>query len=475
MTVDLSIKTEPLPGFYREVYRHLYKLYAKDTPDKAQQYLIKSGYDEYQPDGLFIGSMTTTKKHGLTFAPTPWIDEVVTDRVFTVYGFGFSDIHFVVSKDKRELILIDTGTQPFSMEAAYDFLKSHHSSLPPLTTVFITHAHWDHIGGHTYLKSLNPKIKFYGRDNYHDVVHRVARNHSYKQTRGFGFREEWVTHYHPDIAIDSLTNVTVGESDIELIPVAGGETEDALLIHFPDLETIFVGDVIMPYYGEPTVEEGSIDETINTVNEILARNAKHVLHGHYGLTLIYPATTLPAFKDAYTWLVTETRKHLSNGYSAKEIIRLNLIPPGMQNHPEVFLGYITARRHIIARLADHMIGIWQEDSTRQQPEGIDNITAIEYGRMLDYYLDLSEREVTNMLEKMLDNGDFELALQMAVAAEQRYDNNDIRRLKERAADRNRNRGQFTDPFRLVFYTEMIDKEHKPIPANTIPARIKFSP
>ena len=456
-------QTEPMPGFYREVYHHLAKLYADDNPEKSHQMLVKSGYDEYQPDGLFIGATTTTKEKGLTFAPTPWIDEVVKGRVYSVYGFGFSDIHFVVSENKQELILIDAGTQPFSMDAAYSFLRQHYPELPSLTTVIITHAHWDHVGGHTFLRQLKPKVKFYGRANYHGVLHRVMRNHSYKQTRSRHFNDAWVKHYQPDVEIDKLSKINIGGSAIELIPVTGGETEDALLINFPSIETIFVGDVLMPYFGEPTVEEGFIDEALITMDEIIHRSPKHVLHGHYGLTFIYGAEEIKVFREAYAWLVQETRKHLSNGYSVKEIVRFNLIPPGLENYPNAFLGYLTPRNHIIARLSDHMMGIWQEDSTRQEPSGIDSITAVEYGRMLAYYLDLSERRVVKMLEKMLENGDFELALQMAVAAEGRYNSTKIKRLKERAADRNRNRGQFTDPFRLVIYTEMIEKEHKPIP------------
>ncbi len=458
--------TEPMPGFYREVYHHLAKLYAEGDPEKSHRYLIKSGYDEYQPEGLFMGATTTTKEKGLTFAPTPWIDEVVPGRVYTVYGFGFSDLHFIVSDNKQELILIDTGTQPFSMEEAYNFLMQNHPELPSLTTVFITHAHWDHVGGHTFVKKLNPSIKFYGRENYSKVIQRVMKNYSYQQTRGVGFKDKWVEGYQPDVAVNKITALTIGGSPIELIPVTGGETEDALLVNFPNLETIFVGDVLMPYYGEPTVEEGFIDEAINTMDEMLARRPKYILHGHFGLTLMYGSKELPAFRDAYAWLVAETKKHLNNGYSAKEIVRLNLIPPGLQNHPTLFLGYLTPRNHIIARLADHLTGIWQENSNRQEPGGIYNITAVEYGRMLDLYLGLSEREVVNALEKMIAEGDYELALQMAVAADARYNSPDITRLKERAADRNRNRGQFTDPFRLVVFTEMIGKEHKPIPLET---------
>jgi len=458
---------EPTPGFYREAYRFLSKLYADDgNTELADRYLKMSGYQDYEPKALFMGWFATTKEKGLLFSPTPWIEEVVSDRVYAVRGFGFSDMHFVVSDDGQELISIDAGTQPYSMEGALNFLRERYPDLPPLTTVFVTHAHWDHIGGFTYLKSLQPEVTFFGRGNYADTVHRVRRNHTYEQFRGAGSNDAWVSAYRPDTAVDSRTETTVGDTVVELVPVTGGETEDAMLINLPDLGVLFMGDALMPFYGEPWTEEGFIDDAMDTMDEALRRQPKHILHGHFGITVMYgePAQ-LSAYRDAYQWLVGEARKLLQNGYSAKDIVRLNLIPPGLQNQPQALFGYLSPRDHIIARTADHMVGIWQEDATGKEPEGLDVITSVEYGRLLELYLGLSAGEVEKALRRILDGGDNELALQMAVAAEARYpDNAEITQLKEEAADRLRSAVQYFDPFKFVTYTEMIGKEHRAIPA-----------
>jgi hypothetical protein len=187
---------EPTPGFYREVYHFLAKLYAANGEETlAEEYLHKSGYWDYEPKALFMGWFATTQEKGLRFAPTPWDEEIVPGRVLAVRGFGFSDIHFVVSDNGQELISIDAGTQPYSMEGAYDFIMQRYPDLPPLTTVFITHAHWDHIGGFTYLKTLRPEVTFYGRDNYAGTVSRSLRNHTYEQFRGDGFQDEWIRRF----------------------------------------------------------------------------------------------------------------------------------------------------------------------------------------------------------------------------------------------------------------------------------------
>lgn len=460
---------EPTPGFYREAYRYLAKLYAdKDEATLAAHYLRKSGYSDHPSKTLFMGWFVTTKKEGLLFAPTPWIEEVVTDRVFAVRGFGFSDLHFVVSADGQELISIDAGTQPDSMEAGYRFLMQRYPQLPPLTTAIITHAHWDHVGGYSYLKRLNPEIIFYGRENYRATLQRVMRNHTYQQFRGEDFQVEWVSRYQPDVAIDKLTTVTIGDSKVELIPVTGGETEDALLINLPELGVVFMGDALMPFYGEPWVEEGYIDEAIDTMNQALSRQPQHILHGHYGITVIYAnQQQLTAFRDAYQWLVSETRKHIENGYSAKDIIRLNLIPPGLQNTEQAFFSFLAPRDHIISRIADHMVGIWQEEKSGMEPGGLDTITSVEYGRLLEVYLDLSAGEVETMLGNILQGGDNQLALQMAVAAEKRYPySKAITQLRNEAADRLRSAAQYFDPFKFVTYSELAGKEHHSIPLVT---------
>ncbi|WP_421780779.1 MBL fold metallo-hydrolase [Kiloniella litopenaei] len=453
-------ETEPEPGFYREVYHHLAKIYENSRDEeKARNFLIKSGYKDYVPQTLIMGWFSSSKETGLLFSPTPWIEEVVPGKVFAVRGFGFSELHFIVSEDGQELISIDAGTQPFSMEAGYEYLLENFPNLPPLTTAFFTHAHWDHIGGHSFLKTLNPKIIFYGRENYHGTVDRALRNHTYEQFRSESYSHDWINSYHPDRAISERTSVQIGGTEFDLIPVTGGETEDAMLINMPAEQVVFVGDVLMPFYGEPWVEEGFIPEAIDTMDAIIAVKPKHILHGHYGINVLYnSAEVIVAYRNAYSWLVEETTRHLEAGYSVKDIVRLNLIPPSLRNNPETIIGFQAPRNHIIARLGDHMLGIWQEGITGKEPSGLDNLTSIEYGRLLELYLRLSAGEVEDALRVIIDGGDNELALKLAVAAEGRYEENaGIILLKEEAADRARGALQFFDPFGFVTYTEMIEK------------------
>ncbi|WP_415715913.1 MBL fold metallo-hydrolase [Roseibium sp.] len=460
-------ETEPVYGFYREVFHALAKLYRSDgNSTEAQKFFKKSGYEAYQPKALLMGWFTNGPQ-GTAMTPEPVLEEVVRGRVFALFGFGFSDIYFVLSDNGRELIAIDAGTTAPSLKAAHEFLLEHYPGLPQVSTVIVTHSHWDHIGGIEYFKQLNPAVAIYGRDNFRPVVDRVLREHSYTYFRGNDFDHGAVENYALTEPVSQKTEILIGDSRIVLIPVTGGETEDALLIHFPALDTVFVGDIVMPWYGEPWVNEGFIDDALATIEAVLACDARHVLHGHHPLTMMFGTDNLKAFRRHYSWLVETTKDHAAHGFSTKDIIRLNLVPPDLVGQPELYLPYSASRDSIIARTVSKMAGIWREDRTGQSPGGLDVITSAEHGRMLEIYLGLSSSQVAGVLKRMLAHGDNELALQFAVAAEQRYGaKTDLISLKEEAADRLRSTAQYLDPFKFTAYSEIIHRPQQPMPENT---------
>ena len=54
--------------------------------------------------------------------------------------------------------------------------------------VRLLHSRNDLHAGLTALRSDNPGLKVFGRENFHGTLHRVLREHPYKQFRGAGFR-----------------------------------------------------------------------------------------------------------------------------------------------------------------------------------------------------------------------------------------------------------------------------------------------
>jgi glyoxylase-like metal-dependent hydrolase (beta-lactamase superfamily II) len=222
---------------------------------------------------------------GHAFSPRR-IAEVVPKRVYALSGFEFTEYYFVVSDDGRELFGIDAGTRPDSAKTAYEALRAFVPGLPELTTIFITHAHWDHVGGHSYFRALNPYLRVYARSNYQEeIAHDVDQPAIFdKQFFGEHFNLDNVRSFKPDVAIERRTELRIGGTRIELIPVQGGETHDAMFIHLPDQGVLFVGDFIMPYLGAPFVREGDLQGLLDAIDIVVEKHPSHVLHGHEPLT-----------------------------------------------------------------------------------------------------------------------------------------------------------------------------------------------
>src|SRR5215510_14100779 len=250
----------PHAGWLREIYYHLGKLaVAEGEQTKAQDYLRRSGYKDFDRPITLITPFSEEVASGHTFAPRR-ISEIVPGRVYALSGFEFTEYYFVVSDDRQELIGIDAGTRPDSAKTAYEALRAYAPNLPELATVFITHSHWDHVGGHKYFRTLNPRLQFYARENYGEEIARSGAAPGVFNKPFFGerFNIDDVLSFKPDVTIDRRTELKIRGTRIELIPVQGGETHDAMFIHLPDQGVMFVDDFIMPYLGAPFVPEGDL-------------------------------------------------------------------------------------------------------------------------------------------------------------------------------------------------------------------------
>src|SRR5438132_644508 len=220
-----NIAKAPDAGWLREVDFRLGTLVLADGDQvKAQDYLRRSGYKRFEKPVVLTTPFSEDTLSGHAFA-SHRIAEIIPARVYALSGFEFTEYYFVVSDDRRELIGIDAGTRPDSAKAAYEALRAYAPNLPELTTVFITHSHWDHVGGHAYFRALNPRLRFYARSNYGKEIARElgAPGVFDKQFFGEAFSLDDVRSFKPDITIDRRTELQIGGTRIELIPAPGGE------------------------------------------------------------------------------------------------------------------------------------------------------------------------------------------------------------------------------------------------------------
>ena len=398
----------PHVGWLREVYYRLATLYRLDgQAARAQEYLRLSGYADFGKPVTLTTPFAEELATGHTFSPKR-IAEIVPGKVYALSGYEFTEYYFVVSDDGRELIGIDAGTRPDSAQTAYEALRAYAPGLPELTTVLITHAHWDHIGGHKYFRSLNPRLKFYARENYQKELSIVLNAPGLFGPRFFGsrFSLEDVQSFKPDITIDRHTEMKIGGTRIEFIPVQGGETRDALLIHLPDHGVMFVGDFIMPYLGAPFVEEGSLDGLLDAIDIVVQKSPRYLLHGHEPLTRLFASPVMLAnLKSHLAWLGEQVLAAIRRGDERASIQQANLIPPGLlTGDPDVQQPYIVMRENVINRIYDQNVGYWQPDL-----QGVDYISRADRGSILIDYLGVSERQLVKAIEHMIADGKYELA------------------------------------------------------------------
>jgi glyoxylase-like metal-dependent hydrolase (beta-lactamase superfamily II) len=398
----------PQEGWLREVYYRLATLYRLDgRTAQAQEYLRLSGYADFGKPITLTTAFAEDLGAGHTFSPKR-IGEIVPGKVYALSGYEFTEYYFVVSDDGRELIGIDAGTRPDSAQAAYEALRAYAPRLPELTAVLITHAHWDHVGGHRYFRARNPRLKFYARGNYHKEVSRELNAPALFLKHFFGsrFSLEDLRSFKPDITIDRRTEVKIGRTRIEFIPVHGGETSDALFIHLPDHGVMFVGDFIMPYLGAPFVEEGSLDGLLDAIDIVAQKNPRYLLHGHEPLTRLFASPSILAnLKTHLAWLGEQVLTAIRRGEGRAPIQQANLIPPGLlTGDPDTHLPYILLRENVINRIYDQNVGYWQPDL-----QGVDYLSHADRGSILIDYLGVSERQLVTATERMIADGKYELA------------------------------------------------------------------
>jgi glyoxylase-like metal-dependent hydrolase (beta-lactamase superfamily II) len=448
----------PHPAWLREVYYHLGKLALNDGDNtKAQDYLRHSGYSDFDRPITLATPFSEDKVAGHAFAPR-CITEIVPRRVYALSGFEFTEYYFVVSKDGHELIGIDAGTRPDFAKGAYEALQAYAPGLPPLTTVFITHAHWDHVGGHSYFHGLNSHPKFYGRGNYQEEFDKEfnAPEVFAKQFFGERFSSEDVLRYKPDVTIDNRTDVNIGGTNFELIPARGGETHDAMLIYLPDEKVMFMGDVIMPYLGAPFAEEGDVQGLLDAIDVVVSRNPEHLLHGHEPLTRVFSSPLiLSHLKTDLAWLRDQVLTAIRRGDERAAIHESNLTPPDLlANQPDAYEPYYILREHVIDRIYDQNVGYWEANL-----QGLAHPGRANRAELLVDYLGLSEAHIVKAADRLSADGKYELAADLIESAEAKFHASDsLKRAKRLVYLKLMEKSQNTDPFKFIIYSAKIGEQ-----------------
>jgi len=455
--------------FLREVYYNLAVIYRDaGQNDLAQKYLELSRHQSFDKK-ILLATFYATDSAGLRIS-IKHITESIPRKVFTVSGFDMSEFNFIISDDGTQMMAVDMGSREDTAESAYKFLEEYYtekygqepgySGLPKLTTVFVTHVHWDHIGGHKFFERLNPNVEFYSRYNYLEEKEMVKHQPPpFKWYLGVTFTSDNVTTYEPAKLVKDDTELVVGGTRVRLIlpPYGGGETPDGMLIHLPDHRVLYGGDFIVPWVGTPYTVEGNVDSLLETMDMIahLDPQPAYILYGHEALTkFVGTVEILMKLRPHLEWLRDETLKHIYAYRNRSEIQLMNLFPPDILKPSEavVQLPYLIWRETFIDRVYVQTVGYWGP-----QLQGVDYLTAANIGAAFSHYLRLSQEDIAVAIERMIQGGDHELAGQVADWALSQYPNSvRLKQVRQEAFLKLKEKWQLIIPFKFVMYSEHID-------------------
>ena len=447
----------PHAGWLREVHFHLAAVHARlGNATEAQRHQLASGSPAGAKPVHFTTPFSVDAASGLRFSAHA-VREAVPGSVYVLSGFDFTEHYFIVSADRRELIAIDAGTSAVAAREAFAALRARVPQLPPLTTVFVTHAHWDHVGGHGYLRSLNPAVRFVGRDNHADELALGASAHEPTLMSFFGrdFRLADVLTYKPDVTIDRPVEMVIGGTRFSLLPTRGGETRDALLVHMPDQGLLFAGDIFMPYFGAPFAEEGSVEGLLASIDQVNALAPRLLLHGHEPLTRIFGSNRMLAeLRAPLAWLREQVLRGIASGEPRAALQQGNLVAPTLERSASpVHLAYLVLRENLINRLFDQHSGYWQNGL-----QGLDTLSDADHGAALLDYLDLDESRVVAAARRMAADGRHELAAAtLRAALAHRPASGRLREASREAYAHLMEQYQEFNPFKLTLYSVQAER------------------
>jgi glyoxylase-like metal-dependent hydrolase (beta-lactamase superfamily II) len=414
------------------------------------QALRSSGLGEGAADaGPMFTGFSITARDGMrlspprTFSPAP--------KVHVAQSYDFGDFSFITTS--AGIVAIDAGTSPDRVATAITDLGLQDDL--PVSHLIFTHSHFDHIGGAAALRG--PDTRILAAAGFAAEAERQSHwNPPFRYLIGTGASPSF--DIVPDELVSEQRSLVVGDTEFVLIPVRGGETRDALMVHLPASGVVFVGDAMMPYLGIPFGSEGSAEGLLETISAIRAFAPRQLIAGHTTLTENLTIEVLAGVELALTELHELVLARINENMPLPEILDLAYLPRVLQDHPASVAPYLAFRETFIARSYHEHTGYWQPSG-----EGLDPRNQREKAAALDLLAAGDADAFANAAETLVRQGDITLALELlnpGLLAHPR--SHRLAELRHRVLTQLMEQRGLLDPFGFLTYAELADAQLAPV-------------
>src|SRR5579864_7805526 len=435
----------------RAAYQGLARAYlVLGRQQQAAEALRRSGLGPAAADRPPVfTSFSATARDGLRVSVPGTLNPAPDVHVAQSYDLG--DFTFI--QTTAGVVAIDAGTSPDRVRAAMADLGL--KDLAPVSHLVLTHAHFDHVGGIAAVRG--PDTQVIASAGFPAEADRLRRwNLPFRYFTGTGASP--ATDVQPDRLISEQTSVVVGDTEFVLIPVRGGETSDALMVHLPASGLLFTGDVMMPYLGVPFTAEGSPEGLLDTLRSIRELAPRQLIAGHTTLTENFTIEALTGLEPALTELHEFALARIGENMPLPNILDVGYLPALLRDHPAAVVPYLITRDDFIARLYHQRTGYWQPDG-----HGLDPRSAEETAAALDLLAGEKADAFVTAAATLAGQGDLALALGIITPGLLRHpDSSELAELRQAVAIRLMEQRQLSDPFGFVFYAELAGAELPPI-------------
>ena len=350
----------------RAAYQGLARAYqALGRDEEAAEALQRSGLGPAGADRPPVfTSFSVTARDGIRLSAPGALNPAPDVHVAQSYDFG--DFAFI--QTSAGVVAIDAGTSPDRVRAAMADLGL--TDQAPFSHLILTHAHLDHTGGSEAVRG--PDTQVIACAGFPAEAERQRHwNPPFRYLTGTEIFEDPgaspAFDVQPDRLISERTSVVVGDTEFVLIPVRGGETPDALMVHLPASGLLFTGDALMPYLGVPFTAEGSPERLLETLRSIRELAPRQLIAGHTTLTENFTIETLTGLEPALTELHEFALARIGENMPLPNILDAGYLPALLRDHPAAVVPYLVSRDDFIARLYHQRTGYWQPDGQGLDP------------------------------------------------------------------------------------------------------------